>query len=1461
MLQNSTIQNYIAQAVVSELSNKISSKVSIGKIEYKFFNAVSIHDLYVEDKHQNALLFVNQADAHFDFWKFFQGKILFTSVEFDHLYGNLIVDSTGKTNIDFIIKAFKKPQTNTPSRIEYKIDHLKLISSTFLYSNLRNNKVVPANIFNANRLKFTKINTDISLNIWNKDTLSARINSLSAVEQSGLVLKNLSTQVLGSRKGISLPNFDLELPNSRLHLNNIQLKYDSLIDLKHFSEKVQWRIPITTSYFKLSDLAAFVPEFKNLRGIATLKGQISGKISSLRFKNMEIKYGKHFLLKADVDLNGLPNIEETFIYGQINDLQLEKSDLQDFVSDFTKKPFLLPKELNELGLVRYKGNITGFLSNLVAYGNIKTEMGSVSTDILLKFENRLKDLTYNGTVKSVNFQLGRVLNNKDLGIVSFDFNTKGTKKAKSSYQGTIDAKVPELQFKGYSYRDIQFKGKYDGSGFDGKIDVEDQNIHAHFNGVIDLTHKLPVLDFDLKISDTDLNALKLTDRFPGARLSFNGKTNMLGNSLDNIIGFLKFDSISFTNQGKTINVNEIQFNSRIEKDYRNFVITSDYVNGAFTGDFSYSTIGLTLSHIIQRYLPALSFKKKDTSKNSPNQIDVDLKISNTKDISEVLNLPYTLEGVSTIKGSIDEKNNRIDLSGNFPLLTSGRRKLENISLLLQNSKQQLEFTSRAQLIDNKNGLLNLYLLATAEKDSVRSQLGWQNAEKITNAGEVQSVTKFRKDNGKTAAQISILPSQVIISDTTWNVYPCLVDMNADSTIRVNNFRFESHKQYIHINGIASKSQKDSMTVVMNDLSVGFILNLLQLKGIIIGGNATGRATLHSVLKQPIYEANIFVKAAKINNKLIGDATLKSSWDRLNKQVLASGRFVNEKNEIIADANGVFVPKKDSLDFMFDAHNLNIEFLTPYFETVIQNVKGLGTGKVRMFGPSKNIGFEGNVYVDKGQASMNLLKTTYYFNDTIRLSRKSLELRNIKLYDEERNMGTLNGMLTHNGMFKNMQYHLNVKAKNILAMNTHSEDNSNFFGKAYVDGTVRIDGDQNEANIRVNATTKPHTKCFIQIGSAATASDNAFIQFRNNKLNTRKDSVVPKPAEKKVNVKINLQIEATPDAEMELIIDPKAGDMITAKGNGNLRVQFDSYSDLKLYGTYAIDNGYYLFTLQNVIRKEFKIDRGSSISWTGNPFNAQVDIRAIYSLNASLKDLDEALSQSTNRSSVPVNCVLKLTDKLTKPNINFDIVLPSSDERVKQQVRSIINTDEMMNRQILYLLLFGKFYTPEYVKSSATASNVGTNQAISFFTTTLSAQLNNWFSQMVNSNNFSFGFDWRKTDEVNSEYQAEILYQPNNRWIVNGNIGYRNDNLATNTNKFIGDVDIEYLLTKSGKLRLKGYNHTIDRYQLRTAKTTQGFGFIYREDFTSVGDLFKYYWHLLTGTGKKETNEKNSSKND
>ena len=1452
LLQNSKIQNYIAQAVTKELSHKLKSKVTLGEIEYKLFNTVRINNLYVEDLEQDTLLFVNELNANFDFWKLLKSKIIFSSIEINKLRANLKVDTSGKTNLDFVIKAFQKPQTNDSLNIEYKIREIKINDSYLSYSKQNGLRTRADNIVNFDSLQLHDINARITLNVFTKDTLSADITSLSFREKSGLTLKNLSSVINGSRLGTNIDFIKIELPHSKINLSDIELQYDSLSDLKHFAQKVKWKAPIDNSVIDLADFSSIIPELKNLKEKVSLEGLISGRISSLRFKKMNFTYGKSFTMNADLELSGLPNIEETFIYGEINELKADKFVIQDIISALSKKPVILPNELNQLGKLRYTGNITGFFSNLVAYGNLNTQLGSISTDILLKLENQLTDLKYNGTIKSSNFQLGKLLLNNKLGKVAFNINTNGVKKHKTPIYGTIKAQFDEIVFNKYNYKDVKFDGQYDGSGFDGEINLTDNNINANFKGVIDMTQKLPVFDFRLKLSNTNLHALHFIDNFPNALLSFNGRTNMVGNSLDNINGYVIFDSISLNNGNKTMNVEKIQFTSRIENNYTNFIINSDFVNGSFKGDFKYSTIGKTINKIIRYYLPSLAVELNSNQKVE-NHIDVDLQIENTVAISNVLDLAYQLNGIANIKGTIDERSNKIYLNAKVPEFKVKSFLFENLTLDIENVQKQLRLTTRAQMSDKKADL-SLYLIASAAKDSISTQLGWQNAEKVTNAGMINTTTKLSNVEGKMKAQMIIQPTQVILSDSIWNIGEAKIDLNTDSTIDIHNFSFGKKTQFIHINGRASKSISDSISVSMNDLDLEYILKLLRLNGITISGLASGNATMVRAFSQPIFLANLKVKDMALNHTLMGDANVKSTWDKENKQLLLGADILKKNKDTLVIAKGVFVPRLDSLDLNFDAWGLDIHFLNQYFDGVADNVQGQGYGKIKLYGPIKKLGLDGKVFVDKGQATIGMLKTTYYFNDTIKLDRHNLTINNLKLYDEEHNGGTLNGVIHHDGLFANMTYNATIVAKNMLAMNTHSVDNDYFFGKAYATGTVNIYGDTKETNIKIKAVSQPKTKCYIQMGGTSSASESNFINFENPN-HTHNKAETKKVRGSSFNVKVDMQIDVTPDAQMELIVDPKGGDAILAKGNGSLRVEFDSFSPLKLYGTYLIDVGNYLFTLQTVIRKEFKIDQGSNISWTGDPFNAQVDIRALYSLTASLNDLLEDASTTTGRGSVPVNCVLNLTEDLMKPTIKFEIELPSSDESSRQKVKSIINTEEMVNRQIAYLLVLSKFYTPD---NSGTNRNTGLNNSISFAFSTLSSHLNNWIQKSLNTNNLSLGLDWQKSELQTDEIKAQLNYQ-NKRVILNGEFGYRNDNLNTSTNasKFIGDFDLEYLLTESGKIRAKFYSHSIDRAQLKEAKTTQGLGILYKEDFNSIGEMFRYYWEFLTGKNKSNKDENNN----
>lgn len=1461
LLENSSVQQIIVHTVVEQLSEKLHTRISVGKVNYKLFNTISLTDLYLEDQHRDTLLFVDKTDAHFSLWRILTGKVRITSLELDKLTANLKVDSVGHSNIEFIIKAFSKPQKKDTTAVEYQVKSFKLINSRFSYFNARNFKKLAPGQFNANDINVSGINADIALNIFKKDTVNLDVNDLQLIEKSGLTVTKLTFSASGLKHGILIPQFLLQMPGSDIRLHDLGLKYKSTDDFKDILHKVRWNIPLDKSVVTLSDLSPFVPAFAKARSQVSVKGLFSGRISNLRAKQLEVKYKKSFLMRADVDINGLPDLSDAFTYLNLHQLTLKPAELQDLVSQLTGKPFVLPGELTRLGTLAYKGNITGFLSNLVAYGNLHTDLGSVSTDILLKLENHFKDMSFNGAVKTTGFQLGTMLKNKELGKISFAITTKGEKKEHADLKGSITALVPDFSFKNYVYHDIRVDGHFDGKGFDGSTTISDPNIQARFEGLVDLSQKkMPVYNFSLKVDNANLQALNIIKNYKGAVFSLKATTNLSGPSVDNLNGSFSLDSIQLNYKNKRLNVDKILIVSR-NSESRNLVsIESDYVNGTIDGSFKLNTMGYTVRQIMSHYLPSFAIAEHQKRYN-PNLLKIDLSFDNLNEISDILEFPYSVKGQPSLKGYIDESKNKVDIQCNIPTLQSEKQFVENIFVHLENPNRKMGLTARA-LMHEKAGPLNVFSNISAYNDSVYALVGWQNSQKVTNAGEINTVLGFRKQSGGRLSMLRFNPSQIIINDSVWNVHKCIVDFNADSTIHINNFSFDNNKQFVHVNGIVSHNEDDHVKVELNDVNLDFVFGLLKLRTIWIGGSASGSVDLFNLMKQPVFEANLQVKKATLNHKPIGDATIHSTWDRENKQIRADAVFTKE-NKTVALAGGVYVPGNDSLDFTFNTRGLSLAFLNRYFESVVSDFDGNATGKIRLFGESHRIRFEARAFVRDGQATVKILNTPYYFNDSVILTPHAIELKKIKIKDKEGNSGTLTGTIHHSGGFGDMKYDLTLVGKNIMAMNTTAANNDYFFGKAYASGNVHIFGNDEVCNIWVDVTSQPHSKCFISMGSASSAADNSFITFINKRNQPlQKERLMVKPvataANNKFNVKVNLQIGVTPDAEMELVVDPKGGDVITGRGEGNLRVEFDSYSPIKLYGTYTIqNNGYYLFTLQNLIRRDFKIDKGSTLSWTGDPFHAQVNVKAIYQLTASLKDLDQNISTGT-RTNVPVNCILKLTDDLMKPTINFDIDLPQSEESMKQQVKSIISTEEMMNRQVLYLMVFNKFYTPEYMQTAGN-SPFGANDAISFGLSTLSGQFNNWLSKAVD--NVSFSFDYKKTDAVTNESQfsTQLLYQPNNRVIINGNFGYttENANVSNNTNRFIGDVDMEYLLTESGKFRLKAYNHSVNRTYTQ-ARTTQGVGFLYKEDFQSPAAMMNYYWRLLSG--KKKTDENEDDKN-
>ncbi|MDE6540793.1 MAG: translocation/assembly module TamB, partial [Muribaculaceae bacterium] len=317
--------------------------------------------------------------------------------------------------------------------------------------------------------------------------------------------------------------------------------------------------------------------------------------------------------------------------------------------------------------------------------------------------------------------------------------------------------------------------------------------------------------------------------------------------------------------------------------------------------------------------------------------------------------------------------------------------------------------------------------------------------------------------------------------------------------------------------------------------------------------------------------------------------------------------------------------------------------------------------------------------------------------------------------------------------------------------------------------------------------------------------------------------------------MDFRVDITPAARINLVMDPVGGDEIRAYGAGAMRLTYGSANnDLRMFGNYTLERGSYNFTLQDIIIKDFTINEGSNISFHGDPYAAQLDIEAVYAVNANLSDLDESFLQDRelNRTNVPVHALMKVRGDMRQPDISFDLRFPTLSSDVYRKVRSIVSTEEMMNRQIIYLLALNRFYTPDYM------STTKGNELFSVASSTISSQLGNMLGKL--SENWTIAPNLRSDRGDFSDVEVDVALSSrllNNRLLFNGNFGYRDKSL--NNNQFIGDFDIEYLLNRRGTWRLKAYNRYNDQnYYLRSAATTQGIGIMFKRDFDSLLDWLR-----------------------
>lgn len=923
--------------------------------------------------------------------------------------------------------------------------------------------------------------------------------------------------------------------------------------------------------------------------------------------------------------------------------------------------------------------------------------------------------------------------------------------------------------------------------------------------------------------------------------------NFTGDNIDTMNGLVEFDSGEYFNDNDTIKLNSLTINTS-SADKNVLELTSDFLDARIEGQYSFRTLKNSIENLIATYLPTSRAEKHEL--NGRNNFSLNVQIKNAEPVLKTF-YPDLKISSGYLSADYNESQPNLDLYAEIDDIQLKALHLQGYSISAR-ADETLDFKTRIEQVSfgQKQNLYNLAVLASAKDDVIDTKLLWNNYDILTYSGLLEAKVQFSERNhNKAHADIKIEPGRIYVADSLWTIHPSALTIDS-SRVEIDNFLISNDNQYLSLNGVISKDPEDKIDIRANNFKLEN-LNRFAKGPNAFSGDLHGTVSLLNVYNRPLFLSDIELEDFYFNDLRVGNITLKSAWDSKSEGIQAELIADNDTRQTLY-GYGAYYPTSDSLDFTVDADGFSLTILNTVLKGNFQNVHGDATGEIKVGGGLKKVLLDGDILGTNAGLALSQLQVSYYFTDTVKFRSDSIIFDHITINDFEGNTGVFNGSIRHDN-FQNMDYDLSVLSNNLQVINTTPSVNEKFYGKAFANGRVIITGHGRTVNISGTARTLPKTAINIAMDSGYEAQTYDFIRFVNhNEAGEEENSAPPEPQEKS-QVNMSFDLDVTPDARFQLIYDSQIGDMIRAQGLGDLQVKIDPDFNIELYGDFSVERGDYLFTLKNVINKKFEIERGGKVQWSGDPYNAIISLNAIYRLKASLNELFAGSNENYDyMQRVPVNCIIKLEDQLSNPKINFAIEFPSVEDRIKEEVKQYMNTEEDMNKQMLSLLVLGQFYTPEYLRGSYEAQNpnlVGATASELF-----SNQLSNWLSQI--SNDFDIGVNYRPgnqitDDEIELALSTQIF---NDRVTINGNISNNANQTGTtttnNSSAFVGDFDVNVKLTNNGKLQLKAYNHSNNNIIYETSPYKQGIGISYRENYDTFEELWQKFLRIFRSDKNK-----------
>ncbi len=1460
-----SVEDAIRGRAETELSKLLGGTIRIGSLDVRPFNEAALTDVSLLTPSGEECARVEKLAAGINLWKLItERRVELTFSEIIGLDGRIWQDSPDSPlNIDFIIKALSpKDKNKPPTPFDLKFHNVVIRRSALSFDK----KWIPASgdpsRIDFNHIRVTDLRADIYLPRIKNDDFKVDLRRLS-LRCSSFTLDKLALRAHITPRSLSVEDMVVKLPGTEIRPSDFVLEYNGYADLPQCLRRGSHELVMMDNELDPSDFMAFVPELGNFPGRYLLSLDASGNAEALHVEKFRLKNSRgEFDFSFDADVSGLAG-------GDDIDIRLGKLGLSTtsrFLTENIGKVANIPQTARRW--IDAAGNIDLSVESTASIardgrkvewlaGNASVTLSSSLVSMSADMEGRWKSGNmYEGRVdvRCPEIDLSAALPDAGIGAASLGLAGEFAGRGKD-IDGHANIRVPGLIYKGVGIDDFAADVVKEGDSVGLTFNVESEA--ASGSGDVKATigaEKTLVANID--IGRFVPSAFGWARKYQDYALSGAIQADVHATGLSDAGGRVSLTDFSFAGgDGKSLKLKSLVAEMASEGEEKDLSIVSDWFDARLNGHFDIARIPGELKSALGRTLPAVVKGAKDWE---PSDSHVALRATLKRDnpLSDFLRLPVSLLTDLPLSVEYYGAEGALEAKTEVRYLKQGTNKLIQDTRLTAalNAMGETSNVVFSTVLPAKKGDVRLSVDVKGLADDFLADIDVESVNPNSVSalrGNLSLGVSLENAPSLAQSDISLLihESELNIGKAKWNLERGRITY-ADGRVDIDAIKAYHDDQFVVIRGIASPYPEDVVNISLSDFDLDYLFETLNINYVTFGGHATGEIEGRSLLsKAPIAATkSLFVKDLSYNGCVLGDADITSSWDNDIKRVGIRADIHDSVPRAVVDG-GVWVTR-DSLSFDLDARKVNIAFLKPFMAAFSSDVQGRASGKAKLYGTFSDIDLTGRLFADTIRMKVDYTNVYYAGSDSVIMTPGRISIPHFRLYDRYGHSALLKGEVTHR-YFHDPGFNFRLsEARGLLCYDTNAAMNPDWYGTIFGNGYGSVRGWPGVVNITVDMTTVAPSHFYFVLNDTQAAADYKFLTFSDRekarRLEVSADSVpdfvtlfrrkVASQEQGRPSVfGLGIRATVTPGALMTLVMDPVGGDRINARGSGALQIDYDSESDdMLMYGKYTLDEGNYNFTLQDLILKDFTIRPGSSISFNGDPLKAILDITAAYRVNTNLSDLDKSFStdKDLNRTNVPVDAILSVEGDMTSPEISFDIELPTLTQDVERKVKSIVSTEDMMNQQIIYLLALNRFYTPEYMGGS----NGG--ELASVASSTISSQLVNMMGQLTDKVTLAPSIRSDKGDfsdvEVDLALSSRLL---NNRLLINGNVGYRDRSTSSTT--FIGDFDLEYLLSKNGNLRLKAYNHFNDQnYYLRSALTTQGIGVIYRRDFDNPFTFLK-----------------------